>query len=364
MSLTDTSEQNSQLNRRETGAGQITLSSTPQYVTIGAHYKCNAKCVFCLGGEFPDFSLRFYTEFFEKKLSGVLKKADHIGFCGFGEILLLPEIIPFLDRINSTLHDNKKVFTTNGIALRQELCDKLAEGNYSVLISLHAAEANLHKFLTGSRQFDLIIKQIKYLKEIKEKKNKNLHINLIFLMTALNMNNLADFVRLGAEIGADRVTCNYLTVFEPEQLKMSVFFRQEEANRAFDLATQAAEKLGMTLVLPPRFGRHETSAVKPACHDPWNFFYVETQGSVNPCCFAGSHIGYLDKEDFETIWNGPGYTELRKGLVSGDIHNWCKHCYRHDPNKVNDILSHITFRPETQERLLKYIKETDVAGKK
>jgi len=360
----DQIKENASVNGVEVKSGQIKLSSTPQYVTIGAHYKCNSNCVFCLGGEFPDFSLELYKAFFEKKLEGVLNKADHIGFCGFGEILLLPEIMQFLDRINTTLYDSKKVFTTNGIALKPALCDKLSEGNYSILISLHAAEGNLHKFMTGSGHFDLIIKQIKYLKETKEKKNKNLHINLIFLLTTLNLHNLPDFVRLAQEIGADRVTCNYLTVFEPEQLKMSLFFKQDEANKVFCEAQDVADKLQMTLILPPVFGKKSTPVGKPACYDPWNFFYVETQGSVNPCCFAGNHIGYLDKEDFGSIWNGPGYTSLREGLVTGDIHTWCKHCYRYNPDNVNDIRSHITFRPETREKLLRYVQEINASDKR
>ena len=81
----DQKKENSVLNSYEIATGKIKLISTPQYVTIGAHYSCNAKCVFCLGGDFPSFDLKIYKELFEKKLGEVLKRADHIGFCGFGE---------------------------------------------------------------------------------------------------------------------------------------------------------------------------------------------------------------------------------------------------------------------------------------
>jgi radical SAM protein with 4Fe4S-binding SPASM domain len=114
----------------------------------------------------------------------------------------------------------------------------------------------------------------------------------------------------------------------------------------------------MDLGLPPRFGKYPAPAPGAIrCHEPWNFFYVETQGSVNPCCYAGNHIGYLNETDFNDIWNGPDYVRLREGQVSGDIHTWCKYCFRYDVNNINDIRSHVTFRPETQRLMIAYLKE-------
>lgn len=353
----DRVEDNTFANNFERDAKKTLLTSTPRYVTIGAHYGCNARCVFCLGGDYPRFTLQVYRELFEQKMLPVLKNAEHIGFCGFGEILLMPGIEGFLDHINATLPDNTKVFTTNGIALTSPVCEKLTDGRYSVLISLHASRRELHEKITGTKTFDTVLQNIRNLARLKRSKQRPTHVNLIFLATTLNIDDLPDFVRLAKALEADRVTCNHLSIFEPEQFKLSCFFAQEKTNRAFDEAERVADQLGMDLGLPLRFGRHTKREGEIPCHDPWNFFYVETQGSVNPCCFSGDHIGYLNKSDFESIWNGPGYTRLREGLVTGNIHTWCRHCYRYDPNNINDIRSHITFRPETQQRLLQFLQE-------
>jgi MoaA/NifB/PqqE/SkfB family radical SAM enzyme len=126
----------------------------------------------------------------------------------------------------------------------------------------------------------------------------------------------------------------------------------------FDEAEKVAKELEIELILPPKFGnKNGFSNDTILCDDPWKFFYVEVQGSVNPCCFAGEHIGYLDKQDFFDIWNSEGYTMLREGLVNNKPHMWCKNCYRYNPENVDNILSHITFRPETQKKIIEYLKK-------
>jgi MoaA/NifB/PqqE/SkfB family radical SAM enzyme len=348
--------ENKLINGYECMTGKVRLKSTPQYVTIGAHYRCNAKCVFCLGGNYPEFDAGIYKTFFEKKLLPVLKNAEHVGFCGFGETLLMPGGTAFLDYINETLPDNIKNFTTNGIALKPPVCERLAEGRYAVIVSLHASNKKLHQEMTGTKAFDTILERIRHLVRLRDTKNNALHINLVFLLTSRNIDDLPSFVQLGADLGVDRVTCNYLTIYDPAHLPLSCFFQKEKTNRIFDAAQKAADARGIPLILPLRFGKHAVVGGAHRCYDPWNFFYVETQSSVNPCCLAGEHIGYLKKNSFDEIWNGAGYTKLRTGMISGRVHNWCKYCYKNDPNNINDIRSHITFRPGVRESILAYVR--------
>ena len=173
------------VNLKEYEKGMVCLESTPTYVTVGAHYKCNAKCKFCLGGDYENFTLDKYKRFFEKKLTNVLASARHIGFCGFGEVLLMPEIRGFIDYLDKTIPDPIKVITTNGSTLKPAICDKITSGNYSTLISLHAAEEALHYKLTGLKKFNEIVENIIYLNKLKVQKKSTLHINLVFLINML-----------------------------------------------------------------------------------------------------------------------------------------------------------------------------------
>lgn len=352
------------VNEREFSARRTDLVSTPRYITLGAHYSCNANCVFCLGGDYPAFSPEVYRTFFEPKLQSVLSTAQFVGFCGWGEILLMPGIEGFLKDITASLPYAGKVFTTNGIALTQGLSDTLLElsrahepdvAPFSVLVSLHASNAELHHKLTRTKAFERIKEQIAYITKRKKEKAGWVHINLVFLATAANVHDLPDFVRMASQLGADEVSCNYLTMFDPKHLEQTCYFQREKTTEMFESARALAGELGIRLSLPPLFGNNDSAP--QVCHDPWEFLYVETQGSVNPCCFAGNHIGYLNKSEFADIWNGPGYKDLRTGFVTGPVHSWCKYCYRYKPSNVDDIRSHITFRPDTQKALLQYLKD-------
>ncbi|MFC2061732.1 radical SAM/SPASM domain-containing protein [Elusimicrobiota bacterium] len=333
---------------------EIYLQSTPQYITIGTHFKCNADCVFCLGGDYPEFNIDIYKNFFEKKLGDVLRNAQHVGFCGMGEILLMPGIASFLDHINSTLEHQIKNFTTNGSPLKDDVCNKLGEGKYAVMVSLHASNAELHKLLTNTDKYDSIIDSIRKLVEIKKKKNPILHINLVFLVSNMNVEDLPEFVKVGKQLDVDRITCNYLTIFSEDHIDMSCYFHKEKTREIFEESQELAEKLEITLNLPPKFGNADDNANR--CNDPWEFFYVETQGSVVPCCYAGDHIGYLNKKSFEEIWNGEGYLNLRKGFIDGNPYKWCKYCTKYKLLNVDKIQSHITARPEIREKIIGYLK--------
>ncbi|MCX5778300.1 MAG: radical SAM protein [Elusimicrobia bacterium] len=351
-------KKNELINSCEIDRRKTVIDSTPLYVTLGTHFNCNAQCIFCLGGDYPSFTLETFKTLFEPKLGKIMRAAVHLGFCGFGETLLMPDIVEFLEYLNLTLPDVNKAFTTNGIALSKNVSELMLNGKYSLMVSLHASNAELHRIMTGTNAFDKIISNIRFLVAQKKARKSPLHINLVFLATTQNIDDLPAFVQFAADLGVDRVTCNHINLYQPEQFRLSCFFIQDKANEVFNRAEIIAQHCGVTLILPPRFGKYPAplpGAIR--CHDPWNFFYVETQGSVNPCCYAGNHIGYITENDFNDIWNGPDYIRMREGHISGNIHSWCKYCFRYDVNNINDIRSHVTFRPETQKMMLQYLKE-------
>lgn len=345
-------EKNILLNDFEYSLGKISLESTPEGVGIGAHYYCNAKCAFCLGGKPKLFSLERYKEFFEPRLSTIISKARYVSFCGFGELLLMPGIEKFLEYINCRIPNTIKIFTTNGVPLDNNITAFLTKSRSTVEISLHADSSHLHRILTGMNTFEQIISQIKELVRLRKSKNSP-GISLIFILTALNVEKLPGFIKFAADLGVDEIFCNYMTIFSPAHLKLSCFFKQELTNIAFARAEEIARKKNIILKLPPRFGVSGSSYPTQRCSDPWKFFYVENEGSVNPCCYAGNHFGYIDSSDFNTMWNGANFKDLRSSLVAGPPHRWCKHCYKYRSENINDIKAHITFRPGVREKILR-----------
>ncbi len=60
--------------------------------------------------------------------------------------------------------------------------------------------------------------------------------------------------------------------------------------------------------------------ITPPCLEPFQTFYVASDGLVKPCCYWGSHEYMLGSTGDGTgldVWNGEGYSSLRKGIVNG-----------------------------------------------
>ncbi|MDD5130373.1 MAG: SPASM domain-containing protein [Candidatus Omnitrophica bacterium] len=349
-------EKNLLFNDFEYNVGKIHLESTPEGVGLGAHYNCNAQCVFCLGGKPKIFTLQRYKEFFEPRLGRLLSRARYANFCGFGELLLLPEVEDFLDYVNHSIPEVNKIYTTNGTPLLNKgVFDRVTQSKVALEVSLHASSAQLHKVLTRLNIFNEITLKIKQL--VSARKNSTApYLVLVFLANTLNIEDLPNFIKLAASLGVDEVACNYMNIFHYSQIKLSCFFKQEITVSAFKKAQQVAHKLKMPLRLPPYFGQQPLQNLPRICSDPWKYFYVENEGSVLPCCFAGDHVGYLGEVDFETIWNGFHYRNLRKSLINDVPGEWCKYCYKYRSENVNDIRAHINFKPGFRDKILKGIK--------
>ena len=73
---------NNLLNKFELLKGKKILKSVPTTIGVGAHFFCNANCIFCLGGNYPSFSFDRYKNFFEDKLSRILEKTLNVDFHG------------------------------------------------------------------------------------------------------------------------------------------------------------------------------------------------------------------------------------------------------------------------------------------
>lgn len=182
--------------------------------------------------------------------------------------------------------------------------------------------------------------------------NDHPSVSLVFLINTLNAKDLPDFVEFAANLGVDEVICSYMTVFEAAHLKLSCFFKQEIANDNLNKAEELARGLNLAIRLPPKFKEDSQAVEVFRCSDPWKYCYIENEGSMLACCYAGSNFGYLGERDFTALWNGTDYRQLRRSLVDGLPHEWCQYCYRYRRKNVNDIRSHINSRPGFRDEVL------------
>ena len=343
--LRDEQHKNSLLNNEEYSSGKIILQSSPKAIFIQAAGPCNSSCVFCSRGpEYEQFNLELHRKRFEKKLYPYIAKAETLILTGSGEYLRLPEAANILDFFESHFSHVEKSFSTNGTSLVPWVSEKIVNGKsgYNIHVSLHASNAALHRVMTRMNNFDEIVRQVRYLLSIRKESDKP-RVNLIFVATTLNIEDLPNFVKFAAMLEADKVICYYNYIYIPTQKYLSCFFKQELTNRMLDEAERLAQKLHIAIDLPPRFDQKEYSRFG-ICREPFSQIMFNVQGHTLPCDASEDCSEILgDGKDFMEIWNGPYYQKLRESLLEGNC-SCFKHCLRANPVSVNDFKSHVIYR--------------------
>jgi|GEM_PF-2984748 len=64
------------------------------------------------------------------------------------------------------------------------------------------------------------------------------------------------------------------------------------------------------------------------CYDPWTFMQILSNTGIRPCCFTELEIGSVkaEKGGIEGALNSDVAINLRKGLLTGNLDQWCAVC--------------------------------------
>jgi MoaA/NifB/PqqE/SkfB family radical SAM enzyme len=353
-------EENIRLNNEEYAQRKVILASTPQNIFVQINAVCNANCVFCSKGyDYPIFRLDDWLAKYGEKVTPVLAQARQVILTGSGEFLGLPDAPRILDYFNTEFPHVEKYIATNGSYLTPKIVERICSGGskYVMQMSLHGSTPEMHRAMMRYRSYDRVQNSIRTLLEAR--KGGDVQVLFMFVMTTLNIDDLPNFVRYAAHMGADKVVCGYFYIYESNQKYLSLYFKQDLANQRIEEARQVAGELGITLQAPPKFGLAAEVYKKPdCCQEPWYQLMLSIEGHVLPCDVYGAfpREENLNDKTFMEVWNGPAYQEIRKALVKSE--GCIVHCPRHNPKSVNDWHSHVIHRPKEVQLIVKEHNES------
>lgn len=185
--------------------GQGRLTSYPWNITIPIADLCNARCTFCTS--WLDGRELISLEQIDA-LEPVFRHAVFAGLVGHGEPLAHPKLDQIINRLTHFLDPRASLYTiTNGFLINR-LFDKLTGLNLlSYSISLNAASAATHDEVMGlgADGFDTVIGGICRLIALRDTAKPDLRVYITMVVTAQNMHEVADFVRLGNELGVTEI---------------------------------------------------------------------------------------------------------------------------------------------------------------
>lgn len=208
----DSWQQNIVLNIWEQLNGVETLESYPWNITLPIADVCNARCNFCtswLAGT------KFLKPEDVERYEEVLPFAYHFGYQGHGEPLANPHIGELLNYFGKRLDPRCFTYTiTNGVYL-EKLLEDLLEARVNVLnVSLNATTPDVHDSVMGLGP-DAFGKIIKTLRKVSNLRETGTSFTISMVLTADNIHQAADFVRLGNDIGASTI---YLRSLMPSSI--------------------------------------------------------------------------------------------------------------------------------------------------
>ncbi|NLH48614.1 MAG: radical SAM protein [Myxococcales bacterium] len=309
------------------GASDLPFPDTVQLELTAA---CDLRCVMCpLPHENRHGTGRETIEPADlERLRQPLAAASGVELTGFGEMLCHPRLLACLRWLRArklAVHA-----TTNGSRLTREIVDALtAEHLLDVLcVSVDAATAPTYERIRRGGNFAVLLANLDYL--AKRRTPANPRFWLSFAALRDNLDELPRFIRLAADLGAERVIVQH--VFTGPHcagagLSLTddlVIARLEEARQ-----TAATQRIELDLRNPPRQGGdgYRPGLIKD-CAFPWRHTFLKANGRAAACAMVWEDLDFADwrDTDFATIWRGDAYRRFRLAMAAGDPPLPCRRC--------------------------------------
>ncbi len=350
---------NYKLNSYERMFQKNVLDSFPIDVCLPTGDKCNFECIFCADRKskikFDNVTFEDFHRFADQL---PLNLVSFIQIQGGGEPLFNPDYEKIFDYVVKNGEGAQISFNTNGLLLNEKWIDKLSsKGRILINISLNAFSKETYKCLTGSNNFDKVIDNIKLLIETrKEKKRESPLVSISFIGMQQNINELPEFINLGAELGVNFIVLRELMILSKEHEKYSLNNSKEKTTLALQQALKNAKDRKVifdTNSFPVHYfleNNFESECVEEInyrpedcyypedltlnifipgeCNDPWTSFVVDIMGNVKICCYSDVIMGNLFEQNFSEIWNGDMYRYYRQTVNTRNPPQECALCVK------------------------------------
>ena len=300
----------------------------------------------------------------------VMPSIEELSLTVAGEPFLtpkLPEFIAVAERSGAELSLN-----TNATLMKDTKLLRRTMANARVIrFSVDGATAETYNSIRVKSDFETVMANIAMAVRIRNELPRDNRPRLVMCMVLMkrNVHELESMVQLAHDVGLDRLDVAHLTVLVPEMDDESLRHFPEIADWALAAAQKRADTLGFRVNLPPamdgerlrpswsattrmavgearrvtrqqlfRLGKNirrklamrqwsQQAGGRVPCHFLQDGVFITIQGEVAPCPMPGRPIaGNLNESSFESIWNGPVLTAMRKGFIQGQPFECCSHC--------------------------------------
>ncbi len=238
----------SALDVREKGA---VCRALPVKVTLNNTHKCNLTCPLCFKQFEPGANMSYPDmpiEVFRAVAEDLFPAADEVALSVSGEPLAAGPIEEELE-LGGRYGVNYRI-TTNGVFLAVDRIRRAVLENVAYLhVSMDAARKETFERVREGARWERVLGGIRALLEERARLGRGPEVWLNFVMMRENIEELPDWVSLGAELGVDALYAEHVVVPAAFSIQSLVRHRRLGA-RMMEEARRRAEALGIRLHLP------------------------------------------------------------------------------------------------------------------
>ncbi len=318
----------------------------PLHVELDLTDRCNVACYFCNQQDVrtrDQLPLPRVVELLDELVAGGLRS---VRLSGGGDPLFHREIVSVLDELTArgVVVDN---LTTNGALLHPPVAERLiANGCREVIFSLNAVDAaDYHRMMAVKpATFDRVCANIRHLAAVRgAAPGAPPRIVVQFLIDRENHHRLPDMYRLGAALGADRLTVAPVLEIPRERIDTGALLGADEGElirAALEEILALDREAGLLQLAFPyqewngilRQARFKTagqlgepiatagsfSERNGQCFFGWYTATIRGNGDLYPCCMLMHPdyrpLGNARTGTFAEHWQGAAFTRLRREM--------------------------------------------------
>jgi radical SAM protein with 4Fe4S-binding SPASM domain len=315
------------------------LPETPRVVFVELSQHCNLACSMCRpeGNIYRQHVMSDAT--FHRVSEKLFPGAELVDLRGFGESLLLDT---FPERTRAVVECGSKLRIMTNLSFRAEASlEALAAANAQVAISLDTVDEHVLRLVRRGARLSLILDNIKFLRNAYARHGSN--FQRVYISATIQQPTIGRLSQVVATAAQEGIT----DVRFFARMDSGKLFSTETADRIALLRDlEECHRLASSYGIHLRIGMKLWPGMKDdlppydfPCLRPWTYCFVSWDGQIGFCDFligprCEKHtFGNIMKEEFDAIWNGERWQELRRRHLNGDLEqsevsSQCAWCYR------------------------------------
>jgi len=297
----------------------------PSQSTLYMTGRCNLKCSFCRRQQIDMTQTGDMTLQVAKDIVTKFPFIQGYCLCGFGEVLLVKELIPIM----KYLKKNGKYIglITNGVLLSQRLLEIMHCIPQYINISVNAYDRESHENMSSTKTWDKVISGIKDCV-----KNK-IETHLSFVVSHYNWDKVPFYLKLTKELRAKAVLHNLL----PHDFDTNKEFLKD-ALTYDDIPMINKMKKDINADICIRWPILIGEKIERNCQSPWNMLGFDASGNISTCMSIEEPNSKNGNMYEHVVWHNDYANRMRES-ITGEQLNMCKHCFRNYEKPGNDGLT-------------------------